>query len=388
MVQEQPVTQGKILYVGGFELPDRNAAAHRVLNNAKVFRELGYQTVFCGVDKDIKNAPKTVCGFENNPLSYPKGAKDWFFSLLDISHYLKVLDSNADIKLVMCYNLHALPLMRLIRVCKKRGIKIAADCTEWYENKPSLHPVKMIKCIDTALAMRAQKKLDGMIAISSYLENYYKPFVPVMLRLPPLVDVSDEKWQHPLLQKSGRLKLVYSGSPGDTKDKLGQIVRLLADLCYDFEFKVVGVTKQQFLQTFNNCESYITKLGNKLVFAGRVSHSESVRALYEADYCVFVRDCTRKNTAGFPTKFVECFTSGVGIIASDISDIKNYFPVDSVSVLCADSTDKSIAAALETALCKDVCEIRKNKRNGLENNPFDIKNNLEVIRVFLSDLVI
>ena len=35
-----------ILYIGGFELPDKNAAAHRVVANGKALRELGYSVVF------------------------------------------------------------------------------------------------------------------------------------------------------------------------------------------------------------------------------------------------------------------------------------------------------------------------------------------------------
>ena len=35
-----------ILYIGGFQLPDKNAAALRVMSNAKAFRELGYTVVF------------------------------------------------------------------------------------------------------------------------------------------------------------------------------------------------------------------------------------------------------------------------------------------------------------------------------------------------------
>mgnify|MGYP004602292779 FL=1 len=29
-----------LVYIGGFELPDKNAAAHRVVSNAEIFREL------------------------------------------------------------------------------------------------------------------------------------------------------------------------------------------------------------------------------------------------------------------------------------------------------------------------------------------------------------
>ena len=35
-----------VLYIGGFQLPDKNAAALRVLGNAKILTELGYRVVF------------------------------------------------------------------------------------------------------------------------------------------------------------------------------------------------------------------------------------------------------------------------------------------------------------------------------------------------------
>ena len=43
----------KILYVGGFELPDKNAAAHRVLGNAKAFRDLGNDVAFISIDSEM-----------------------------------------------------------------------------------------------------------------------------------------------------------------------------------------------------------------------------------------------------------------------------------------------------------------------------------------------
>ena len=43
----------KVLYIGGFELPDKNAAAHRVISNAFLLRELGYEVSFIGISEDI-----------------------------------------------------------------------------------------------------------------------------------------------------------------------------------------------------------------------------------------------------------------------------------------------------------------------------------------------
>ena len=37
-----------VIYVGEFILPDKGAAANRVVSNAKAFREAGVDTVFLG----------------------------------------------------------------------------------------------------------------------------------------------------------------------------------------------------------------------------------------------------------------------------------------------------------------------------------------------------
>ena len=67
--------KGTVFYIGGFELPDKNAAAHRVLNNAKIFRELGFRVIFCGIDQNIEQPILEACvvsGFESYPLPYPQ----------------------------------------------------------------------------------------------------------------------------------------------------------------------------------------------------------------------------------------------------------------------------------------------------------------------------
>ena len=64
------MSKGTILYVGGFELPDKNAAAHRVLSNGKAIRELGYDVVFVDIDKtlrfdeDISTTYRNIQGFD------------------------------------------------------------------------------------------------------------------------------------------------------------------------------------------------------------------------------------------------------------------------------------------------------------------------------------
>ena len=70
-----------IIYIGGFELPDKNAAAHRVINNGKAFRELGYNVIFIDASKErnysnnILRTRQDFFGFETYSVQYPNGAK-------------------------------------------------------------------------------------------------------------------------------------------------------------------------------------------------------------------------------------------------------------------------------------------------------------------------
>lgn len=378
-------SQGTILYVGGFELPDKNAAAHRVINNARAFKELGYNVVFCGVDKDIKencNQPQTAAGFCSYPLAYPISTKKWAKQMLDVSHYINILEKYSDATHVICYNLHAVPLKRLLRYAKKRRIKIIADCTEWYENKFSLHPIKLIKWMDTILCMQVlQKKCDGIIAISSYLENYYNKYVENIVVVPPLIDAEEEKWKQTKGLFTDKISFVYSGQPGDTKDKIGQITDCFlktgaADKCV---FRVVGITMDEFLKTYPQSEEQKEEIGSFVQFFGRVSHTESIQQLMNADYCIFIRDKSRKNMAGFPTKFVECYTSGINIIANKISDIEKYFPQSDSSILIENNSNEEICEAIDKVL-----RASKPTRHDRQENPFDYREWKDKYEKFLS----
>ncbi len=68
-----------ILYIGGFELPDKNAAAQRCVSNAKIFRDLGYEVVMLGVDKASSQplCESEYFGFTCWSIPYPKDTKEY-----------------------------------------------------------------------------------------------------------------------------------------------------------------------------------------------------------------------------------------------------------------------------------------------------------------------
>lgn len=316
--------KGTILYVGGFELPDKNAAAHRVLNNAKIFRELGFRVIFCGVDKNIEFPTleaDRVSGFESYPLPYPKTIKQWIRQMSNIDRYIALIRQNADIKMVVAYNLHAFVLAKLLKFCRRK-IKVIADCTEWYSNAFSLNPVKFIKWLDTLLCMRHyQKKCDGMIAISHFLESYYKKYNSHIIVIPPLIDLNDKKYKDiSTREKSNILRFIYCGSPSASKESLGNVVSCFSLLQEEqFVFRVVGITREQFISMY-----HIEPKEEKIRFEGKINHVDALNIVKQSDYSIIIRPKNRTTKAGFPTKFVEAISCGTAVIANDTSDLADY----------------------------------------------------------------
>lgn len=312
--------KGTVLYIGGFELPDKNPAAHRVLSVAKLFRTLGYKVKFLNKTNAALKYDE-IDGFEVHNSPKPSSPISQVRSLFCTKDVRKYLSSNADVVCVVAYNYPSFALNRIRKYCKKRNIKCIADITEWYKSF-YVNPFKMItKGIDSWYRMRfVHKKMDGIIAISDYLEKYYAPYVPV-LNLPPVVDKSDAKWNIEKKEHDG-IEFVYAGSPSRTKERLDLIVNAVEKLNEKVKVNltVVGITEKQFSKMY----AIPSKEYGCVKFLGRVTHSEALNSVAQADYSFLIRDENRVTKAGFPTKFVESISAGTAVIANDNSNIARH----------------------------------------------------------------
>lgn len=331
------MSNGTLLYIGGFELPDKNAAAHRVLSNGKAMRELGYNVVFVGIDKslsfntDISTTHKSIQGFDCWSVPYPHKIDQWLSFLTTISFINVIKNKYTDIRAVIAYNYPSVALYKLKRYGTKNNIKIIADCTEWYSTKGSNFLFKLIKGFDSFFRMRIiHKRLDGLIVISTYLGNYYKKNINV-LRVPPLVDKDETKWDSKYINNTGnKLSFSYSGSPGKNKDKINKLIEVLYSLkeSENYELKVIGLTINEYLNYYPEHEDMLSELGNRISFKGRLSHIKSIDLLMKSDFSIFIRESNRLTNAGFPTKFVESINCGVPVITTKTSDLGMYLVDD------------------------------------------------------------
>lgn len=340
-----------ILYVGGFVLPDGNAAAQRVMANAKLFSSIGYDVVFINYSKDVSEPRKTTyCGFEC--FEFPKTERS-LFSGFDVDCIENILEARQDIGLVVAYNYLAPSLARLIKVCHRKKVLCIGDVTEWYRARDAAFPKSLLKYFDTTIRMRVlQPRMDGLIVISSYLKRYYGARVPTVL-LPPLVDMSEEKWMPPAPFFHDGIRLVYAGRPSKTKERLDLIAKAVVSLpdTMRIQLDIVGVTSNEFTQIYGYSVEH-----DRVVFHGRVSHEKALAYVKQADYSVIVRDDNRVTRAGFPTKFVESISCGTPVICNDHSDLKAWIERGECGFIVA---EESLAGDIRHVLYEKTLSFKK-----------------------------
>lgn len=380
--------KGTIIYIGAFELPDKDAAAHRVLNNAKLLKELGYKTVFMDVDrsdkqfKDFDHA--VIQGFDVWSVKFPRSVSAWLKYLTSIRSVKRVVDKYSDVKAIICYNYQTIPLYKLIGYGRKNNIKIIGDITEWYEDQ------RMIKKLDTEFRMKyVNKHMDGLICISSYLERYYGQEAKTVI-IPPLVDLNEEKWESKSIErKSDVLNLVYSGSPGKHKDKLNLVVEAINKIKDNrrFDFKIIGISKQQYIDYYPKHKSILEEIKSVIRFMGRVSHDESLDYVKQADFHIFIRESKRVNNAGFPTKFVESMACGTPVLTTPTSDIGTHLKNGVNGYLIEDDKIDSIELSLNKILELKKDDIVKMKANCLNTQGFDYNEYTTQMESFLHNIL-
>lgn len=385
-----------ILYIGGFELPDKNAAAHRVLNNGKALKKLEYNVVFIGVDRElsfndgIKRVDKDIQGFECWSIPYPQNNREWIYYLCNIDYFIKVTKKINNIKAVICYNYQSVALLKIKRYCNKNNIKIIADSTEWYSTKGANIMFKIIKGFDSFLRMRIiQKRLDGVIVISNYLKDYYNKCKNVVY-IPPLIDFNEKKWKREYEGSYGEeVRLIYAGSPGRDKDKLNLIINTLSEIDSEvnYFFKIVGITKEQYLKGYPEHKKVIDRLNNKISFLGKLPHIESLKEVKLADFSIVIRESTRMVNAGFPTKFVESMACRTPVVSSRISDLEDYLE-DGENGFFIDINDKLSSKFIIDKIFKMKREeIESMKKKCGESNIFHYHNYINLIGNFFNKII-
>lgn len=338
-----------ILYLGGFQLPEKNAAAQRVVGIAKGFRDLGYQVCFLNSLKDYRKSgieEKEYFGFKC--FEYKREPEIDY--LLSAKTALSMIDRVKPYA-VVAYNYPAMALDRIRKYCKNNGIKCFADATEWYDTAGKNIVAGMIKGFDTSYRMKCvQKKLDGVIAISKYLYDYYKDSVKTVL-IPPTVDMEDNKWNIPTDINEECISFVYAGVPSAAKERLDSIVSAVGVVEQENKIRlnIVGITREQFM----NLYAWKASIPESVNFWGRVEHQKALQIVKQSDWTIILRENSRLVKAGFPTKLVESISCGTPVLANRFSNVYDYLTEE--NSICVENIDDIAKYMLQA--CEKKCEI-------------------------------
>jgi glycosyltransferase involved in cell wall biosynthesis len=391
-----------VVYIGGFELPDKNAAAHRVISNGKILKSLGYEVYYIGIDKCKKSG--SIDRFYLNELPfgawsmpYPLKKVSWIKYIIGVNGIVNLLNDIGKnrISCVICYNYPAISQLRIYLFCKLNRIKILSDSTEWYDSSGGSFIFRLIKRLDTSLRIYFVNKLsDGVITTSKYMTNFYsKKNIPT-LELPTLFDSS--RIEAPLvgIQKS-TCRFIYIGSPFDpwkvnkernnVKERLDRVLILLGALFkkgYDFQFSVYGITEAEYLQVYPEHKDLIFEMSGRLKFYGLLPNTIVIQELRKSDFMIFFRDKSRVTLAGFPSKLAESITCGVPVVVNKMLSIERYSETPGL-ILTENGNEQSVVSRLIEMPNRDLEQL---KLSAYECRVFHFENYIKPFKEFFRDL--
>lgn len=319
--------KGTILYVGNFELPDKGAAANRVVSNGKLFQKLGYNTAYLGVRKHADFTGVELLDAERNMYEepYPQGIRQWFLHMWSVKNIQAVMEKQGDVCMVILYNVPFVLLKRVKHALKFTNIKVVYDCTEWAGVTDGSFAKQIAKkCDEHFIRTKIADVADGLIVISRRMQQAYAKCKHLLL-LPPLVDIHDPIWHQTMEKQEDTFEFCFAGILDGNKESLDVIVEAFGNLNRkDVRLRIIGIRKEEFCEFYPKGQSILEKCHEQVEFMGTRSHAETIRHVIHCDCYIFIRQSDKRNNAGFPTKFAESYTCNVPIIATDISDIRGY----------------------------------------------------------------
>ena len=384
-----------IIYLGSFRFPKGDAAAARVLNNARILQELKHKVSILSFGGDkcdewqyYEGMPYLVTSdmdthswkerFARYTKPYPK-CRAIIKQMVD------------DIDTIICYNLTYSFSKWLIPFCKKNKKNIIVDVTEWYS--PQEMPGGRwtpIYWMSEFYMKHILNTIPNRILISNYLINHYPSGNNLLL--PPLVNVRDAKWSpkdclypEEVVRHQG-LRILYSGTPNN-KDLLGKTISATLDLLLEtkrIQIIIAGVNEEQGLRFFAKESDYFNNKQH-FVFLGRIPQ-DIVPAYYQiADFSAIIREPTRKNMAGFPTKMAESMAAGCPVITSVFSDITDYVEDGKNGIILNGYSVEAIADGLNRILALSSEQINAMKVSAKQCGitRFDYRNYIDSVKDFI-----
>lgn len=388
-----------IAYVGPFSFPEGGAAARRILGNTLSLRMAGY-TVLIGSGQmptlGISNT-KQYQGLEVHSLG--ERTAEHYPTLIKHSLYFgigrktrKWLDTlRPRLKAVILYSGYTPYFMQLLPWCEKNSVPLIFDAVEWYDPPSILGGVVSPYHWNIELAMRHYcVRTKNVIAISSYLEEYYNRRGCNTIKIPPTLDTEEIE---PYLETRSKpyITIGYAGFPGrkDLFDNYLEAILRFDPKGRHIRLQVAGITCEQLMTYPAIIKRKYSTIPVCIETLGMATHRDALDLIRQADFSVLLRSHQRYAQAGFPTKIVESMAVGTPVISNITSDLGDHLHDGIEGIICADHQPDSLMAALEKVLglsVKQRQDMRLASRNQAEKS-FDYRMHVGNIENYFAGLL-
>lgn len=383
----------KILYVGAFRLPNLDAAAPRVLTIGKMLRDAGHEVQYISWGGNLtagvqeSDGRYSVEGFEfnvSNELEVLKNPikmfRQWYARGSKSLEMMENISSRFDV--VIAYQPGYFFLRKLKNFCRRYGKKLVVDLTEWYDNRELRLIDRPFNYVNMTHELKSVK---NKILISSSLDKYYNGSHNIVI--PATTDLSESKWvrkNHKQFPDFEGITFMYAGTP-TFKDKLYVAVNAIDRLIKEgkaLRFYIFGVTKEQYVNQYED------NLSDKIIFMGRIPQDDVPGYYHQADFMILLRDPTRKNMMGFPTKFTEAISAGIPVISNDTSDIGKYLTNGENGFMIPEANEDSLYSLIKHILESDKANMLCNLKSVAQerNCNLDYRQFTEQLSQFINNL--
>lgn len=369
------MSKGTIIYYSIARFPDKNAAAHRILSNAKILRSQGYEVILVGFSTELsahETIQSSVSGFECHQLPYPKSSLNWLSYLFGYKKLLQLqLAKKETLKAIICYNFPAVAQSRLMSLAQKLGVKRVSDITEWPDSSGGSFLFRILKWLDTNYRIYfLGKKSEGVITTSAYMSEFYTKRQTHIIEVPTLYDCEHYSDNNSWAPEDCK-HFIYFGKPfehstvnkkrDNLKDRLDLVIELFSKLHLSgkkFILHIYGISKEDYLKVFHEHTALLEQLQQYIFFKGVVSHSVIINAVQNAHFSIFFRDNNRINNVGFPSKLAESITCGTPVITNRINNTRQFNNVGSI-VLMDDPTSINQISPIFDMTHEQLLELKK-----------------------------
>lgn len=378
-----------VLMITPNKFPEGDAGAVRDGYFAKIYQELGYEIIHIGMNPKIQNGEWKAVRFyslyekNNGLINKLKNNRSYGDRLNKIFDKIKRLYGNPSI--IHIYDIPEKGILWAVKKAKELNVPIVHDSVEWYSaSQFSMGYLSYPYILKNRTNKKLIKKPISVIAISTYLEKYFKGKGLSTIRVPVIMDSND--YHAKVRIDDGRIHVVYAGSPYK-KDYLAECINAFSNLPLDtqkrFDFHIFGVGRD-FVG--KKCDGTISE---SITVHGRVPREEIIHYLENSDFSILLRpDNVRYTKAGFPTKVVEAMMNGCAMICNLTSDLGMYLEDGENAVIVEECSAEAMGKALAKVakMNNDQLEsIKENARHTAEIS-FDYREFKEEIKTFIYDI--